>query len=124
MAYFQLSNFTFIDFNLLNFFDCLLVRNGISFEGFCDSYNMMYKANGIRGLCRKRFSETWFSWKINYFTQINENHCYLSYDNKNTENHLENIITGFLHYFIKKWHALHAEHCREISCNQTGKYIL
>lgn len=64
----QTSSQTAFDTFLLNTFDYLLFRSGVSFEGFCDYFNAVFPNNKIkRNLDRRRLSEAYFTYKIRNF---------------------------------------------------------
>ena len=81
----QTSSRTAFEIFLLQTFDLLLFRNGISFEGFGDFYNTLYPNDKIeRNFDRRRLSESYFSFKIRNFISAG-NRIYLWFDFKQTE---------------------------------------
>ena len=66
---------TCFEIKLLKYLDEQIVRNGMTFDGFSDSYNQLY-SNIVneRPLYRKRLAEAWYSYKIKFFLYNEFNH--------------------------------------------------
>jgi hypothetical protein len=67
--YIRTSLRTCFDLKLVKYFDEQIVRSGVTFEGFADSFNSLFKdhlikSENIRFLDRRRIGEAWYFYKV------------------------------------------------------------
>jgi hypothetical protein len=117
----KISDQTVIDNNLLHYFDELLMRNGITFEGFSDSYNEIHKKLNI-SLNRLRLSEAYFVFKIK---SLYHNSSELNIEDihpKKTDDFLKDNFENYKIKFVKKWANIHNE-CKISCCTSTSMFL-
>ena len=119
VEYIILSNQTIFSKKVIQYLDYQIVRNGVSFDGFEDTYNDL-NPEKIK-LYRKRLSEQWFNYKICLFEYkfltINK----WTYDE--TETFIKENFEKWLSSFVKKWSFLHDTNCKQKYCSNTGIYF-
>ncbi len=128
LSFFASSSETCFDLKLLHYFDEQIIRNGVTFEGFSDSYNSLYadQLKEIRPLNRKRLSEVWYSYKIKQYLYSNEYVLPIrdfKYDSKSTELFLGPRLPTWFHSFTLKWAKTHRKNCSIQNCDTTGIYL-
>ena len=125
LSFLATSNETCFELKLLRYFDEQIIRNGVSFEGFCDSYNLLYadQLNVMRPLNRIRLSEAWYSFKIKQLIFSNEHLLPIldfKSDGKSTEKYLESRLPIWIDNFTLKWSKIHNSNCCVLNCDETG----
>jgi len=119
---------TCFEIKLLKYLDEQIVRNGMTFDGFSDSYNQLY-SNIVneRPLYRKRLAEAWYSYKIKFFLYNELNHSVelldFKSDSKSTENFLKNKLPIWKDAFTIKWAQLHNNNCKIRNCIESGMFV-
>lgn len=112
--------------DLLVAYDGNLIRNGVSLEGFCDTYNTLYSSNKMnRDLDRRRLSEAWLTFKLRDYVYIDE------VFSKKGQYFNPKLIESFLSesfHLIKKYVVLncfkqHQSYCKSSNCCKIGKII-
>ena len=102
-----------------------IIRNGVTFEGFSDSYNLLYaeELKDIRCLNRLRLAEAWYSFKIKQFLYSNDYHLPIrdfKTDSKSTESYLRSRLSTWFQNFTLKWSQIHKKNCFVSNCDYTG----
>ncbi|RNA01588.1 hypothetical protein BpHYR1_028691 [Brachionus plicatilis] len=111
------SQETCFEIKLLRFFDEQILRNGVTFEGFCDSYNNFYPdfVSG-RPLNRIRLGEAWYSFKIKHYLLINiPKEAILDFKSDSTESLLE----PYIEEFTIRLSQIHKSNCSVEHCDST-----
>jgi hypothetical protein len=120
----KISNKTIFEVKLLKYLDEHIIRNGMKFDGFSDSYNCINEhcySVDIRKLDRRRLSEAWFTFKIKQILLELENKSnILDFKSKQTEQFLKANFERFKNHFIEKWSKRHKQDCSGKNCNDTG----
>ena len=114
--YLILSKQTIFSKKLIQYLDYQIVRNGVSFEGFEDTYNDL-NSDKIQ-ICRKRVSEQWFNYKISQLEITNSILNKWSYEE--TEIFIKNNFNKWINNFMIKWSYLHDNYCKRPYCNKTS----
>lgn len=122
LSFLATSKSTCFEIKLLQYFDEQVTRNGVTFEGFADSYNRINpEKEEIRSLNRIRLSEAWYSYKIKYFLyQNNPNNSILDFKSNSTEIFLEPFLPIWKNNFTSKWSTKHSQICHVINCDISG----
>ena len=123
--YLATSRETCFEIKLLKYFDEQIIRNGVTFEGFSDSYNSLYyDVADVRPLNRVRLAEAWYSFKIKQFI-LQDPSLQLDFksDSKSTESLLGNLIPLMKHSFALRWADIHKQHCKIHNCDSTGLFF-
>lgn len=102
--------------SLLKDFDKHLVRNAVTFSGYCDAYNKDRELVLNRNLYIKRLEEAWFSYKFkkwvfrsSHLHNLNE----VAFINaKEINEKLELQFPKFQECFIKHWSSKHELFCK------------
>jgi hypothetical protein len=119
------SNKTIFEAKLLIYLDEHICRNGMKFDGFSDSYNIVNEERfnkNIRKLDRRRLSEAWFTFKIKQFLlEINSKNDIQDFESKHTEEFLKLNFEKLKNFFIEKWSKIHQKACDSKNCHQTSK---
>ena len=120
------SSETCFEIKLLRYFHEQIVRNGVTFEGFCDSYNQLYpEFVGERPMNRIRLSEAWYSFRIKHYLNLNNrtpDNPFPDFKSDATETFLESVISDWQDNFTVRTAAVHTTHCKVLNCDLTGKY--
>ncbi len=129
LSFLATSRETCFELKLLRYFDEQIIRNGVTFEGFCDSYNLLYADNlfEMRPLNRQRLSEAWYSFKIKQLILSDNNSLPLldfKCDSKSTEKVLELKMPIWRDKFTVDWSLKHKKFCLIPNCDATGILFL
>ena len=117
----KISDQTVIDNKLLHYFDELFMRNGITFEGFSDSYNEIHKNLNI-SLNRLRLSEAYFVFKIKSLYYNSSELKIEDIHPKKTGDFLKDNFENYKIKFVKKWANIHNE-CKIKCCTSTSMFF-
>ncbi|CAF1001166.1 unnamed protein product [Brachionus calyciflorus] len=115
------SQETCFEMKLLRYLDEQIIRNGVTFEGFCDSYNQLYP-EFIEGrpLNRIRLAEAWYSFKIkHYLFNYMQNETFHDFKSDSTETYLETYINKWKDEFTLRWSKIHQMNCKVLNCDST-----
>ena len=125
LTFLATSQDTCFEIKLLRYLDEQIIRNGVTFEGFSDSYNQLYpKVVGERPLNRIRLSEAWYSYKIKHYLFLNKpNDTFLDFKSAYTETFLEPYIELWKDEFTFRWSQIHKTNCTVLNCDATGSFI-
>jgi hypothetical protein len=120
------SKETCFEIKLLKYFNEQIIRNGVTFEGFTDSYNRLYpEAVNGRPLDRRRLAEAWYSYNIKqllFKENISTPILDFKSDSKSTEVFLSNNIISWKISHAIKWSELHKRNCTCLNCENTCLY--
>ena len=120
------SNETCFELKLLHYFHEQIIRNGVTFEGFCDSYNQLYpEYAGQRPMNRIRLGEAWYSFRIKYYLNLNNKTPLIpirDFKSTDTETFLGPVISDWQDNFTVRTAATHKLHCKVLNCDATGSF--
>lgn len=128
LTHLAISCDTCFELKLLHYFHEQIIRNGVSFEGFCDSYNQLYPVYANkRPMNRIRLSEAWYSFRIKHYLNLNNKTPLIpirEFKPADTETFLEPLISDWHDNFTIRWAAEHTLHCKVLNCDSTSRCFI